>query len=133
MICILLYSVPSTLAASDVKVIANSSINVSQITPDDLKRVFLVTKTTLADGSHVVPVHLKHGSAYSAFLRRYMGKSASGLENYYRSLAFTGKGAIPKMLKTDADVVAYVKQTKGAIGYVSAAADTEGVKVLDVK
>ena len=39
---------------------------------------------------------------------------------------------MPKMLASDAEMVAYVKNTKGAIGYVSAGASTEGVKVLEV-
>ena len=81
----------------------------------------------------MVPVLLNVGSAYTAFLQEYIDKTASGLENYYRSLAFTGKGAMPKMLKTEAEVLEYVKNTKGAVGFVSAAADTEGVKLLDVK
>jgi len=130
---ILICSAHSTMAASDVKIIANSSISVSQISPDDLKGVFLVTKTSLTDGSHVVPVLLKLSSTYNAFLKEYIEKTPSGLENYYRSLAFTGKGAMPKMLRTDADVLAYVRKTKGAIGFVSADAHTEGVKLLEVK
>ena len=65
-------------------------------------------------------------------MKLHTGKTTAALENYFRSLVFTGKGAMPKMLASDADMVAYVKITKGAIGYVSAASSTEGVKVLDV-
>jgi hypothetical protein len=132
LICVLMYAVHPTIA-SDVKVIANSSVGVSQISPEDLRRVFLVTKTSLADGSHVVPVLLNLSSAYKAFLQEYIDKTPAGLENYYRSLAFTGKGTMPKMLKTEAAVLEYVKRTKGAIGFVSADAQTEGVKLLEVK
>ena len=106
---------------------------VSQVSRDELKGVLLVTRTSLADGGHVEPVLLKAGSVHDAFVRQYTGKTAAGLENYYRSLVFTGKGAMPKMFATDAEVVAYVKSTKGAIGYVGAGARTDGVNVLDVK
>lgn len=125
--------VASQTAASDVKVIANSSMNISQISPDELRSVFLATKTSLADGSQVEPVLLKSGSAYNAFVKEYTGKTAAGLANYYRALVFTGKGAMPKMLGSDAEVLAYVRKTKGAIGYVSAGGKTEGVKLLEVK
>jgi hypothetical protein len=37
------------------------------------------------------------------------------------------------MLASDADVVAYVEKTKGALGFVSEGASTEGVKTLAVK
>jgi TonB family protein len=39
---------------------------------------------------------------------------------------------MPKELGSDAEVVDYVARTKGAIGYVSAEASTEGVKILAV-
>jgi hypothetical protein len=39
---------------------------------------------------------------------------------------------MPKQLSSDIEVVAYVAHTKGAIGYVSGSASTEGVKVLVV-
>jgi hypothetical protein len=46
--------------------------------------------------------------------------------------AITGKVSMPKAFNSDAEVIAYVAKTRGAIGYVSASAGTEGVKVLDV-
>jgi TonB family protein len=39
---------------------------------------------------------------------------------------------MPKSVRTDAEVVAYVAKTKGAIGYVSSEANTSGVKSLDI-
>ena len=121
------------LNAADIKVVANASVAASSVSADDLKGVFLATKTSLADGSHVEPVLLKTGAAHESFLKQYLGKTDSALETYYRSLVFTGKGSMPKMLASDSEVVCYVAKTKGALGYVSAAASAEGVKVLDVK
>jgi ABC-type phosphate transport system substrate-binding protein len=40
---------------------------------------------------------------------------------------------MPKTLRSDADVVAYVAKTKGAVGYVAAGTSVEGAKVLEVK
>jgi hypothetical protein len=119
--------------AGDLKVIANASVQESSISPDELKGVFLITRTSLHDGSHVEPVLLKSGTVHESFLREYLGKTDSALETYYRSLVFTGKGSMPKILATDAEVEAYVAKTKGAIGYVSAAPTTAGVKSLEVK
>jgi hypothetical protein len=123
----------AALFAGDVKVIANSSMGVSEISSDELKRVFLITKSTLADGSHVEPVVEKGGAAHEAFLKEYLGKTDSALSTYYRSLVFTGKGTMPKTFASDAEVVAYVSKTKGAIGYVASATSAAGVKQLDVK
>jgi len=117
----------------DLKVIANPSVGASTVSADELKGVFLVTKTSLSDGSHVEPVLEKGGATHEAFIKEYLGKSDSALQTYYRSLVFTGKASMPKTLGTDADVVGYVAKTKGAIGYVGSAADTTSVKALEVK
>lgn len=118
---------------ADIKVIANASVGASSVSSDELKGVFLATKSSLSDGSRVEPVLLKSGATHEAFLKEYVGKTDSAMETYYRSLVFTGKGSMPKSFSGDADVVAYVEKTKGAIGYVSAGAATGSAKVLEVK
>jgi len=119
--------------AADVKVIANASVGASSVSADELKGVFLGTKTSLSDGSHVEPVLLKSGAVHEAFLKEYVGKTDDALNTYYRSLVFTGKGSMPKVLASDADVVSFVEKTKGATGYVSAGTSAGSAKTLEVK
>ena len=132
LIAMLGFAVASPAAADEFKVVANPSIKASEISIDDLKGVFLATKTSLPDGSQVEPVLAKAGAAHEAFLKD-LGKTGSALSTYYRSLVFTGKGSMPKVCGSDAEVIEYVSKTKGAIGYVSAAANAAGTKTLDVK
>ena len=120
-------------AAADIKVIANPSVGASAVSADELKGVFLGTKTSLSDGSRVEPVLLKSGAVHEAFLKEYVGKTEDALNTYYRSLVFTGKGSMPKTFASDADVVSFVEKTKGAIGYVGAGASAGSAKTLDVK
>lgn len=119
--------------AADVKIIANSSVNASEISADDLKKVFLGTKSSLGDGSKVEPVMEKGGPAHTQFLKEYIGKTDDALNTYYRSQVFTGKGSMPKVLASDAEVAAFVAKTKGAIGYISSSASAPGAKTLEVK
>ena len=107
------FFVAQTVHAADLKVIANSSVGASSVSADELKGVFLATKTSLSDGSHVEPVLLKGGATHEAFLKEYVGKTDSAFETYYRSLVFTGKASMPKALASDGDMVAYVAKTKG--------------------
>jgi hypothetical protein len=123
---------PAGAFAADLKVIANPSVSASSISSADIQAVFLLDKDSVS-GSHVEPVVSKGGSTHEAFLKAYMGKNDSALQAFYRSLVFTGKASMPKELASDAEIVAYVAKTKGAIGYVSEGASTDGVKVLDVK
>src|SRR6266567_1117433 len=95
----------NTARAADVKVIANPSVGAADISSDDLKGIFLATKTSLGDSGHVEPVLEKGGPAHEAFLKEYLGKTDAALGNYYRSLVFTGKGSMPKTVASDAEVV----------------------------
>ena len=128
----LMIFVPWNAFASDVKVIANSSVKADTISAGELKKVFLEEKTSLGDGKHVEPVLEKDGPVHAAFLQEYLGISEDDLQTYYSTLVFTGKGFMPKVLGSDAEVVAYVARTRGAIGYVSDAASVEGVKILAI-
>jgi TonB family protein len=118
--------------AGDVKVIANSSVKADTISAADLKRVFLEEKNSLDDGAHVEPVLEKNGPVHEAFLQEYLGMSEDDLQAYYQTLLFTGRGFMPRVFGSDADVVAHVARTRGAIGYVSSAASVEGVKTLAI-
>ena len=128
-----LVSCCAAAVAADVKIIANPSVAASSVSAAELKSIFLLTKGSLADGGRVEPVILKGGATHDVFVKEYLGKTDAALQTFYRSLVFTGKGAMPKAIDSDSDAVAYVAKTKGAVGYVSPAAAVSGVKTLDIK
>ena len=119
--------------AENVVVIAHPGVKASEVSAEDIKLVFLGSKTALSDGSAVTPVLAKDGPVHEAFLKAYVGKSDAALRNHYKSLVFTGKGSMPKTLDSDAAIAAYVAANKGAIGYVAAGASTGGAKKLGIK
>lgn len=125
-------SVTLNTLASDIKIVANSSIKTDTISPGELKNIFLQEKNSLSDGSHAEPVLQKSGPIHQDFLQHYLGKTDDDLQTFYRALVFTGRGFSPKQLGSEAEVIAYVTKTRGAIGYVSAEAATDGVKTLTV-
>ncbi len=121
-----------TAIAADVKIVANSSVRANSISLADLRSVFLLQRKTLKDGSLVEPVLGKSGVTTDVFMKRYMNRDLEEIHTYYQGLVFTGKGSMPRHFNSDAEVVAHVARTRGAIGYVDADASTEGVKVLAV-
>jgi TonB family protein len=124
---------PFRLIAADVKVIANESIKADMISSNEVKSVFLEESNSLRDGTHVEPVLEKDGPVHEAFLHEYLTTGTDNdLQSYYRALVFSGRGSKPKQLGSDAEVVAYVARTKGAIGYVSAEAAVADVKTLTI-
>jgi hypothetical protein len=122
----------TAFAADDVVLVANPSVSASDISAEDLKLVFLGTKNSVS-GSSVEPVLAEKGSAHEVFLKKYVGKSDTAYRMHLKSLVFAGKASMPKSLADDSAVISYVAKTKGAIGYVSPAAATGGVKKLDIK
>jgi TonB family protein len=121
----------ASAVAADVKVIANPSVKADSISTHELKSLYLEEKSSL-NGTHVEPVIGKRGPAHEAFLRDYLGQTDDELQKYYQTLVFTGKGLMPKTVGSDAEVVAYVAKTRGAIGYVGASASMAGVKTLAI-
>ncbi|HLH05065.1 MAG TPA: hypothetical protein VKX25_20015 [Bryobacteraceae bacterium] len=120
-------------SSSELTIIANRTLAVAELSRDDLARIFLLTRTSLPGAGRVEPVLEKPGPAYSAFLKEFIGRSDSALMTYYRSLLFTGRGAMPKSFASDEELIAYIARTRGAIGYVRSSAVLNSVKILKIK
>jgi ABC-type phosphate transport system substrate-binding protein len=120
-------------AYAQVIVIANPSVKTSTVSKAELSDVFTGNATTLKDGSRAVPILLKAGTAHEEFLQAYIGRSDSAYRAGWRSLVFSGQGAMPKSVESDAAVVDFVSHNAGAIGYIGKNTPHDGVKVLAVK
>jgi TonB family protein len=118
--------------AGNLRIIANPSVKAEGVSAEEIKSVFLEERNSLRDGTHVEPVLSKGGPAHATFLKDYLGQNNDALQNYYRTLVFTGKGSMPRALHSDEEIVAYVAKTRGAIGYVGATVSLDGVKALTV-
>ena len=56
----------------------------------------------------------------------------SAVQNFWLQQVYSGRNTPPPVKATDAEVLAYVAATPGAIGYRGAAPAAGGVKVLTV-
>jgi ABC-type phosphate transport system substrate-binding protein len=126
-------SIFAVQSQAQVVVIANPSVKATEVSKNDLKDVFTGAATSLKDGSRVVPVLLKAGTAHEEFLQVYVGKNDTAYRAGWRSLVFSGQASMPKSLESDTAVVEFVAHNAGAIGYIGKATSHEGVKVLAVK
>jgi ABC-type phosphate transport system substrate-binding protein len=66
------------------------------------------------------------------FLKTYINRSSSQFKNYWRQMVFTGKGQKPKAFDTDEEIIQFVSETSGAIGYVGTKAALKNVKTITV-
>ena len=118
---------------SSIKVIAHPAVSVSSLTVDQVSKMFLKKTTQWADGTKGAPVdQVETSDITETFFKAVHGKSPGAVKSYWQQQIFSGRGVPPPVKGSDAEVIAYVKANSGAIGYVSADAPVEGVKVLKV-
>ena len=128
---IMLFPVFST--AGDVVLIGNSSIRQSTVSKQDIMLIFLGTKNAWADGSKIVFAIQKNKKLNRLFLKKYVGKSPSQYANHLRKLVFTGKRSSPRICDGNQEMIKFVSETKGAIGYVSTESALTGSALNEVK
>ncbi len=121
------------LEAQSYKVIANNSVSVSNLTKKDASDYFLKKKKKWPDGSKVAPIDMRANiNARKAFTKEVHRKSVSAIKTYWQQTVFAGKGTPPSEKKSDMEVINYIKNTPGSIGYVSASASISGVKTISI-
>jgi ABC-type phosphate transport system substrate-binding protein len=114
------------------KVVVNPSNPVSSISREDLSRIFLKKTTKFSDGRGASPVDLPANSATREnFSKDVHGKSSSAVDAYWQQLIFSGRD-IPPPQKSESGALEFVRSNENGIGYVPAAADTAGIKVIGV-
>jgi len=115
-------------------IVANSGVAGNAIDRETLGAVFLKQKERWGNGLPVVPVDQSLRSPVrESFSRDVLNQTARETLNYWRQQITSG--VRPPMVKeSDAEVLQYVAETEGAIGYVSVGANVGGsdVKVLTV-
>ena len=110
-------------------VVANPSLQGVKLTSNDLRQIYFGAKTSL-NGKRVEPVFVQSGPVHERFVSTCLGKTESGLRNYFRNLVFTGKGSIPKSFVTAAAMLDYIARTPGAIGYAEVSPEGDRVTTL---
>ena len=126
--------VATRASAQDYKIVANSGVAASDIPSAELVKIFLKQSSKFSDGGSAVPIDQgKASPVRAAFSQKVLGKSVGAVDTYWQQQIFSGKDVPPATKSSDDDVIAFVKATPGAIGYVSGGAATAGVKVIAVK
>jgi ABC-type phosphate transport system substrate-binding protein len=111
---------------------ANSTASLSRV---EVARLFLKTVTSWPDGGPVAAVD----QARTAPVRRVFSvdvhqKDPDAVAAHWQVQVFSGRDVPPRVLRSDADVLAFVRSNPGAIGYVSASTPLdEGVRKLKVE
>jgi ABC-type phosphate transport system substrate-binding protein len=120
-------------AGAGFRVIVNAENKISSVPREFLANAFLRNVRDWADGERIQPVDLQPGSpTREEFSRRILLRSIAAIRSYWQQRIFSGRGVPPPELESDAAVVRYVVNNRGAVGYVSKSAELGAARVLAV-
>jgi ABC-type phosphate transport system substrate-binding protein len=133
MIAIVLLAAANIWAqGGNYKVVVNPSNPVTSLTKEELARIFLKKNTRFPDGRPVSPVDLPVSSSIrESFSKSVLGKPASAVDAYWQQQIFSGRD-IPPPQRSEGAAISFVRSNESGIAYVSAAANTGGLKVINV-
>lgn len=115
-----------------VLVVAHPGVPQTELDEQTLQRIFLGKKTRWNGDLDVVPVMLKGGLAHQEFVEGLLDRTVARFVTFWKQAMFTGRGLPPRSFATETELLFFVAQTPGAVGYVSEGTDTPGVKVIAV-
>ena len=119
--------------AEIISVIANPNVTESTIDKSSIQRIYLGKKTRWDNNLKINPAMLSKGLTHDQFIKNYVNKSIPQFITFWKKAVFTGRGLPPKSFENESDLIKYVADTPGAIGYVSVSKNISGVKILNVK
>ena len=106
--------------------------SVETVTAKELKRMLLGKSKRWKNGDKVVLSTLKDGESHDRFIRKYAGKTPKQFTNYWRKMVFSGKGKMPKSFDSEEDLIAFVAEHDGALGYIDSATGHDAVKAITI-
>ncbi len=128
-----LWGLAGDATAQEFQVVVNASSSVTELTRDQVSRIFRRKNRKLA-GADAVPVDLNSDQPVrEVFSRTIHGKSTSSIDSYWLKQVFAGKDTPPVKMGSEAELLEFVRSHPGAIGYLSAGtALGEGVRAVPV-
>ncbi|MBN1782994.1 hypothetical protein JW948_17805 [bacterium] len=118
---------------SNFKLIVNDKNPISEISRDNIAGMFLKNVLEWENGSRILPVdQTEENSIRAQFSESVLEKSVGSIKSFWRKQLFSGINTPPIELSGDNDVIDYVRNNPGAIGYVMHVSDTKGIKIVRI-
>jgi ABC-type phosphate transport system substrate-binding protein len=115
------------------KVIVHPDNPATAVSRDFVRSAFLKKASQWRGGETLRPIDLSRSFPIrDRFTTEILNKTPSQLKNYWNQRIFSGKGVPPPEVETAADMIAYVVNEPGAIGYIPSHVDPGDAKVVEV-
>ncbi len=105
------------LLAKELYIVTNSTFPVDHLTKSELKAIFLDKKHFIG-GQKILPINYTTDNPLrSCFEKKVLRKSRKSLEHYWLKAHYHGKRP-PKVVKSSAMLLEYLRKLPAAIGYI---------------
>jgi ABC-type phosphate transport system substrate-binding protein len=120
---------------AEFKLVVQESNGMESITRAEASQFFLKQTKVWPNGEAVAPVDQAEVSAVrKAFSKAVLKKDMGAVRGYWQAQIFSGRAMPAPERHSDASVLAFVRSTAGAIGYVSSSAEVgPGVKEIKLR
>lgn len=118
---------------ADMLIIAHQNTSETAISQKDIQEIFLGKRVQWKDNTAIHPATIKEPELHETFLKQYVKKTPSQWIAHWRRMVFTGNGTPPQQFATQEELLEYVVNTSGAIGYVDIKTAVTQATVLKVQ
>jgi hypothetical protein len=115
------------------KLVVNKANAASALERAEVARLFMKQSVKWANGQAVEPVDQAPSSGVrERFTADVHGKAVGAVQSAWQRIIFSGRGVPPPEVVNDNQVIDFVADHPGGVGYVSEGAGTDRVKVVDI-
>jgi ABC-type phosphate transport system substrate-binding protein len=134
------FSLYSGVCQAQGVIIVNPSVaQETHLSLNVARAIFSMRKTHWSDGSKITvfvfnkKYHENSQSVHNVFVTRSLKLLPHQLKKAWDRNIFSGTGESPHKVNNTPEMLAIIKTTPGAIGYLANSADTAQIKILSIK
>ncbi len=127
-------SILPAFGQSQVAIVANKSVKVSELQKHELVDIFSLEEANWKDGERIVPVELKGESAVKSMFYKFLGRPVNEIKRDRLRLILAGDSDPPVTVTTIEETLQAITSTPGSIGYLPldmATGDLIVIQVID--
>lgn len=121
----------STSLCAEVLIVVGAKSNLTSLSKNQVKDIFLGRVTSLPNGSLAIPLdRLESNPLREEFYFKVTNQTAAQVKAHWAKLYFTGRGVPPKEVGDSAEIKKMLNALPAAISYIDRAALDSAVKVI---
>jgi hypothetical protein len=97
----------------------SSNVELNAPSQKEIAAIFLGQKRQWSDGTRVKIALLESTGEQRRFLQAVADRSPSQYWAHWRNIVFSGRGIMPKIFSSEADILKYIAEEDGVIGQIT--------------